>query len=179
MGGQGFSPFSLPKPALILQNNRSIYFIRKISTKENTMKFFYVIISLIISLNCANALAADEPKAKAKPLTQKEEKLLEECNLAARNSLVNEDLAHVEKVCTQAINEIDRTHPGQEELINPIMNMAFSFTLAGQFDKAAPLYKRARDIREKLYGPNSKKLKEIDNYIKAQEGMKRDHSNGS
>lgn len=138
------------------------------------MKFLYAIMFLFISLNCTNALAADP--SKTVPLSQEEKKLSIDCNLAARNALINGDLEYVEKVCMQAIDKIGKSHPGQEQLVHPIMNLAFSFTLSGQFDRATPLYNRARTIREKLYGPDSMKLKEIDNLIKMQEGMKKQHS---
>ncbi len=138
------------------------------------MKYLYVIMLLLISLNCTNTFAVDS--ASGTSLSQGEEELSKKCSLEARNALVNGDMALVEKVCMQAINEIEKSHADKEYLINPIMNLALSYTLAGQFDKATPLYYSARHIREKLYGPDSKKLKEIDDMIERQEEMKRQHN---
>ena len=137
------------------------------------MKYVYVFMLVLISLYCANVFAEDS--ASGGPLSQQEKEFSTKCNLEARNSLVNGDMALVEKVCTQAITEIEKSHADTESLINPIMNLAFSYTLSGQFDKATPLYKKARHIREKLYGADSRELKEIDEMIKRQEEMKRQH----
>jgi hypothetical protein len=137
------------------------------------MKYVYVFMFVLASLYCANAFAEDP--ASGKPLSQQEKEFSTKCNLEARNALVNGDMASVEKVCTQAIKEIEKSHADREYLINPIMNLAFSYTLAGRFDRATPLYNRARHIREKLYGADSRELKEIDDVIKKQEEMKRQH----
>lgn len=137
------------------------------------MKYLYVVMFLLLPLHFTNALAADP--AAGETLSQQEKEFSTICNLEARNSLVNGDLALVEKVCSQAIEEIDKNHTDKEHLINPIMNLAFSYTLAGRFDKATPLYNRARDIREKLYGADSREFKEIDDMIRQQEEMKKQH----
>jgi len=137
------------------------------------MKYVYVFMLMIGSLYCVNAFAEDSASGGA--LSQQEKEFLTTCNLEARNALVHGDLAIVEKVCIQAVKEIEKSHADKEPLVNPIMNLAFSYTLAGQFDKAAPLYNRARDIREKLYGSDSRELREIDDMIKKQEEIKRQH----
>ncbi len=135
------------------------------------MKYVYVIMFLLVSLNCANTFAADP--ASGNSLSPRANELLNKCNLESRNSLVNGDLALADKVCTEAIKVIEKSDANKEFLINPIMNLALSYSLAGQFDKATPLYNRARDIRKELYGPDSIQLKEIDESIKKQEEMKR------
>lgn len=137
------------------------------------MKYIYVFMFMLVSLHCANTFAVDSAPGEA--LSQKETEFSTNCNLEARNSLVNGDIALVEKVCTQAIGEIEKSHPGKEVLVNPIMNLAFAYTLAGRFDKATPFYKRARNIREKLYGADSMQLKEIDDMIRKQEELKLKH----
>ena len=135
------------------------------------MKYVYVFMCVLVSLCCAHTFAADS--ASGESLSQEEMEFSATCNLEARNALVNGDMALVEKVCMQAIKEIEKSHADKEVLINPIMNLAFSYTLAGQFDKATPLYHRARHIREKLYGADSRELKEIEDMITQQEEMKR------
>jgi hypothetical protein len=137
------------------------------------MKYIHVFMFVLVSLHCANTFAADSSSGET--LSQQEKEFSAKCNLEARNSLVNGDMALVEKVCTQAINEIEKSHAGKEVMVNPIMNLAFSYTLTGQFDKATLLYNRARIIREKLYGADSRQLKEIDDMIMKQEEMKRQH----
>ncbi len=137
------------------------------------MKYIYVFMFVFVIFHCANTVAADS--ATGETLSQQEKEFSTTCNLEARNALVHGDMALVEKVCTQAITEIEKSHADKDLLVNPIMNLAFSYTLAGQFDKATPLYNRARNIREKLYGADSRQLKEIDDMIKQQEEMKRQH----
>ncbi|MBI5665484.1 MAG: tetratricopeptide repeat protein [Nitrospirae bacterium] len=137
------------------------------------MKYIYVLLFVLVGLHCSNTFAADP--ASGESLSQQEKEYSNNCNLEARNALVHGDMALVEKVCTQAINELEKSHAGKEVLVNPIMNLAFSYTLTGRFEKASPLYNRARDIREKLYGADSRQLKEIDDMIKKQEEMKRQH----
>ncbi len=139
------------------------------------MKSFYFLMFLVFSLYYTNAFAA-EPASDGS-LSPKQKSMAMTCNLESRNSLINGDLVLAEKVCMQAVREIEKTHAGKEYLVNPIMNLAFAFTLAGQYDKATPLYSRARDIRVTLYGRDSIRLKEIDDRIKQQEEMKRQQSN--
>lgn len=137
------------------------------------MKYIYVFMFVLVSLHCANSFAAEPASGDA--LSPQEKEFSTNCNLEARNALVHGDMALVEKICLQAISEIEKSHAGKEVLVNPIMNLAFSYTLTGRFDKATPLYDRARNIREKLYGADSKQLKEIDDMIKRQEEMKQQH----
>ena len=134
------------------------------------MKLSCAALLSFLVLGISTVHAADPAAAGA--LSQQEEELSKQCNLDARNSLASGDITLVEKACTKAIDEIEKTHPGQEHLINPIMNLAFSYTLAKDFDKAAPLYERAKKIREALYGPDSMQVKEVDNLMKAQGDMK-------
>lgn len=135
------------------------------------MKYVYVALCLFLSLNSLNAFA--EVPAGDNSLSEEARELSMKCNLEARNFLVSGDLALVAELCTQAVSVIEKSPADKEYMINPMMNLAFAYTLAGQFDKATPLYNRARDIREKLYGPDSKKLKEIDGMIKRQEEIQK------
>lgn len=135
------------------------------------MRLSCAVLFLFLVLGLSTVYAAD-PAADSS-LSQREEELSTQCNLAARNALASGDLTIVEKACTQAIKEIDKAHPGQEHLINPMLNLAFSYTLAGQFDKATPLYSRARKIRVKLYGPDNIKVKEVDKLISTQKEMQK------
>ncbi|MBI4683529.1 MAG: tetratricopeptide repeat protein [Nitrospirae bacterium] len=137
------------------------------------MNYIYVIIFLLVSLNCSNTFAADP--ASGSSLSPRANELLNKCNLESRNSLVSGDLALTDKVCMEAVKVIEKSDANKEFLINPIMNLAVSYSMAGQFDKAAPLYNRARDIRKELYGPDSIQVKEIDDTIRKQEEMKRQH----
>jgi len=169
----------LPKSTAILQNIqvtileyiKVIISFYTVFTKENVMRLSCAVLFLFLVLGLSTVYAADT--AEAGPLSQREAELSDQCNLAARNSLASGDLTMVEKTCTQAINEIDKAHPGQEYLINPILNLAFSYTLAGQFDKATPLYSRARKIRVKLYGPDNIKVKEVEKLIRNQEEIQK------
>ena len=124
----------------------------------------------MVSLYCTSVSAADP--APDKSLTPQTEALLQECNREAKNALINGAIGLVEKLCMQAISDIEKAEVDKEYLINPMMNLAFSYTLAGLFDKATPLYEKARNIRVELYGPDSKKLTEIDYMIKNQKAMK-------
>ncbi len=133
------------------------------------MKYIYVIVFFCVSLHSAITGASDSEPVN--PLSAQEKSLKKTCNLEARNSLINGDIALVEKVCTRAIEELDKAHAYKEHLIDPILNMAFAYTLAGQFEKATPLYKRARGIREKIFGPGSREVKQVDALIKEQETM--------
>lgn len=137
------------------------------------MKYIYVVVCLLLSLNSVNTFA--EVPAADNVLSQEAMELAKRCNLEARNFLVSGNLALVEELCTQTVSVIEKSRADKEYMINPMMNLALSYTLAGQFDKATPLYNRARDIREKLYGSDSKKLKEIDDMIKRQEEIQKQH----
>jgi hypothetical protein len=133
-----------------------------------------MITFLFICLNGTSTFAVDSTPTGS--LSTHEEALSQKCNREARNALINGDIELVETVCTQAMEEIDKSHENKEYLINPMLNLAFSYTLAGQFDKATPLYNKARDIRKELYGPDSQKVKEIDRLIEEQEKIKRHNS---
>ena len=134
------------------------------------MKYVYVIMFLLVSFSSAITFAADP--ASGNLLSPRANELLNKCNLESRNSLVSGDLALADKLCTEAIKVIEKSDSNKEFLINPIMNLAVSYSMAGQFDKAAPLYNRARDIRKELYGPDSIQVKEIDETIRKQEAIK-------
>lgn len=135
------------------------------------MKFLYIIIILFISITCATASAAD---ATSSDLPSHEaEELAKQCNLEARNALIHENLKLVEDICMKAVKEIEKSSTNKKYLINPILNLAFSFTLASQFDKADPLYKKALGIGEKIYEPGSREIKKINDVIRQHEEMKR------
>lgn len=137
------------------------------------MKYIYVVACLLLILISVNASAGDATADN--PLSQEARELSKSCNLEARNFLVSGNLASVEELCTRAVSVIEKSRADREYMINPMMNLALSYTLAGQFDKATQLYNRARDIREKLYGADSKRLKEIDDMIKRQEEIQKQH----
>lgn len=137
------------------------------------MKYLYLIIVFVVSLYSADSLAAGTP---SRTLSPEMEKLSKQCNIEARNSLISEDLKLVEDICMQTVTEIEKSDKDREFLINPIMNLAFAYTMAGHFDKATPLYKKARDIRIQLYGADSKKIKEIDKMIENQKTMQKQKS---
>ena len=135
------------------------------------MKLLYIVIVLVICLGYGTAGAADEKKAASTELMAKQ--LSDQCNMGARNSLASGDIEVAEEACMKAIEEIDKSYEDKRLLINPLMNLAFSYTLAGQFDKATPYYDRARSITIQLDGPDSKMASKIDQLINAQEEMKR------
>jgi len=139
------------------------------------MKYVYVVILFVVSLYCTNTFAGDA--ASSKKLSPETAELANQCNLEARNSLINGDLKLVEEICMQTVKEIEKSDKDREFMVNPIMNLAFAYTMAGEFDKATPLYNKARDIRIQLYGPESRKIKEIDKMIENQEAMKQQKFN--
>lgn len=126
------------------------------------MKSLLIIMFLTAALICSNAFAEDDPINKPSP---KEEKLLMDCNLAARNSLINGDIPRVEKTCTEAIKEMERVHPDKGHMINPMMNLAFTYSLTGDYAKAEPLLAKAKKIGEKFYKPGSTEMKSINRFI--------------
>ncbi len=134
------------------------------------MKVFSIILTICLALSCTYSSASDAPPEN--PLSPEELSLLENCNLNARNSLISEDIALVKNTCMQAINTIDKSHQDKKYLINPIMNLAFAYSLAGQFDKANPLYDRALTIGNKSFPADSWKLKEIRDVVNASKNMK-------
>jgi len=135
------------------------------------VKFIYVIILLFVSANFSNAVAVDS--ASVNELSAEAKSLSQECNLEARNSLISGDIRLVEKMCMGAIKEIEKSSSDKELIINPLLNLAYAYTLAGYFDKATPLYEQARGIGVKSYKPNSLKLKAIDDVIKSHEDIVR------
>ncbi len=138
------------------------------------MKYLYVIAFIIATVITATAFAAD-PEAD-NPLSPRELELLENCNLEARNSLIHEDLELVKNICTEAIENISKSHKDDKFIINPLMNLAFSYSLAGHFDKAEPIYDRALKIGKKSFPADSRKLRKITDVIKASENMKKEQS---
>ena len=133
------------------------------------MKFLYMIALLAVTLTCTPALASDAPSEGPSP---EQQKLLKDCNLTARNSLINGDVKAVEDACTKAIREMKKSYPDKEYMINPMLNLAFTYSMGGYYDRAKPLLKRAKEIGQKLYKPGSKELKAIEDFIKDQEDRK-------
>ena len=131
------------------------------------MKYIFTIAILAVSLICTNAFAQHgSPKPpKEMPLTTQEQKLFMDCNLVARNSLINGDIAKVERTCMMAVKEMEKSHPDKDYLIHPVLNLAFTYSLMGDYDKAEPLLARAKSLGEKFYKPGSKEMKSIDDFI--------------
>jgi len=131
------------------------------------MKYLYTIILLAATLICTNAFAqhASPEAPKEMPLTTQEQKLFMDCNLAARNSLINGDIAKVERTCMMAVKEMEKSHPDKDYLIHPVLNLAFTYSLMGDYDKAEPLLARAKSLGEKFYKPGSSEMKSIDDFI--------------
>jgi ATP/maltotriose-dependent transcriptional regulator MalT len=134
------------------------------------MKLLSIIVCLVVTLISAQAFGADAASKGA--LSEKGKNLSEQCNLEARNSLVSDDLVLVEKVCTQAVEEMEKSGADKKYQINPLMNMGVALTFSGQYEKALTYYKRAQVIGEKVYGPGSSDLKQIEETIKKHEDMK-------
>jgi hypothetical protein len=125
-------------------------------------------------LACAiysNAVAVDSASVNA--LSEEAKSLSLKCNLEARNALIHGDVKLVEQLCMDAVKEIEKSSPDKELTINPLLNLAYTYTLAGLFDKATPLYERARGIGEKSFKPGSQELKKIDEVIKSHEEIVR------
>ena len=130
------------------------------------MKFFYM-IALSATLICTNAFAqhGSTPPPKEMPLTTQEQSLIMDCNLAARNSLINGDIAKVEKTCMLATEEMEKSHPDKDYLIHPMLNLAFTYSLTGDYDKAEPLLTRAKKLGEKFYESGGSEMKSINDFI--------------
>lgn len=135
------------------------------------MKTFYALLIILAVMTGSNSMAAENTSENT--MTPHEAELFQNCNLEARNALINGNVQLVEDLCTQTINEIEKNHKSRELTINPIMNLAFLYTLSGNFDKATPLYNKARKLSEEAYGPDSAQVKAIDERIRAQEDGKR------
>ena len=129
------------------------------------MKYLYMIMILAATLICTPAFASD--KAPEAPSPEQQE-MLKECNLAARNSLINGDVKLVESTCTKAMKEMATSFPDKEYVINPMLNLAFTYSMGGYFDRAKPLLEKAREIGQKIYKPGSKELRAIEDFIKDQ-----------
>ena len=134
------------------------------------MKSLSIIVCFVVILIGAQDFGSDA--ASESPLSEKGKQLSEKCNLEARNSLVSDDLAQVEKVCTEAVEEMETSGADKKYQINPLMNMGVALTFSGHYEKALTYYKKARTIGEKVYGPGSRDLKQIDETIKKHEDMK-------
>jgi hypothetical protein len=134
---------------------------------EDFMKYLYTIVLLAATLICTNAFAQphSQKAPKEMPGTAQEQKLLMDCNLAARNSLINGDIPKVEKTCTKAMNEMEKSFPDRGYMINPMLNLAFTYSLTGDFDKADPLLAKAKSLGEKFYKPGGSEMKSINDFI--------------
>ncbi len=135
------------------------------------MKFIYAVILMLACAFYSNAVAVDSASVNA--LSEEAKSLNEKCNLEARNALIHNNIKLVEQLCMDAVKEIEKSSPDKELIINPLLNLAYTYTLAGDYDKATPLYERARGIGERIYKPKSKKLKRIDEVIKSHEDIVR------
>ena len=129
------------------------------------MKYFYMIAILAATLICTPAFAADAAPEGPSP---EQQEMLKECNLAARNSLINGDVKLVEETCTKAMKEMAKAYPDKAYVINPMLNLAFTYSMGGYFERAKPLLEKAREIGQKVYKPGSKELKAIEKFIKDQ-----------
>ena len=133
------------------------------------MKFLYITAFLLVTLIITPAFASDAATEGPSP---EQQTLLKDCNLAARNSLINGDVKMVEDTCTKAIREMTTSYPDKAYMINPMLNLAFTYSMGGYYQRAEPLFKRAKEIGQKLYKPGSKELKAIEDFIKDQEYRK-------
>ena len=135
------------------------------------MKTFYALLIILAVTTGSHSMAAENTSENT--MTPHEAELFQNCNLEARNALINGNVRLVEELCMQTVNEIEKNHKSRELTINPIMNLAFLYTLSGNFDKATPLYNKARKLSEEAYGPDSAQVKAIDERLRAQEDDKR------
>ena len=131
------------------------------------MKTFYALIIILAVITGSNSMAAENTSGNT--MTPHETELFKQCNLEARNALINGNVKLVEDICMQTVSEIEKNHKSKELTINPLMNIAFLYTLSGNFDKATPLYNKARKLSEEAFGPDSAQVKAIDERIRAQE----------
>ncbi len=140
--------------------------------KENSMKYLYGFVLFVACLIHITVYAVDSSPTE-KSLPDAIIMLLKQCNLEARNALVHGDVEPVEKACMPLINQLYSVEENKKYVIDPIMNLAFSYTLAGQFEKAAPLYEKAKLIGAQLYEPDSRILRNINEVIRVQENMQK------
>ena len=136
------------------------------------MRIVYVMILLSAVLGYINVFAAESP-SKEPSISQKGKELSNECNMEAKNALIHGDLDLVDRLCMEAVKEIEGSKSGKEFMINPLMNLAFSYSMAGLSDKADPIYQKAMDLGEELYGAGSPQLNQIEKMVDAHEEMKR------
>ena len=131
------------------------------------MKYLYITALLLITIIITPVFAANAPKEMP---TQEQTNMMMACNLAARNSLINMDIQKVEATCTKAMNEMDKAYTDKSYMINPILNLAFIYSLTGEYAKADPLLAKAKSIGEKYYKAGSSEMKNIN-------GLIEDHNN--
>ena len=103
--------------------------------------------------------------ASPKDTLPAQNKILKDCNLAARNSLISGDIKRVENMCTKAMKVMEESYPDRGYMINPMLNLAFTYSLIGEYAKADPLLAKAKSLGEKFYKPGSKELKSINDFI--------------
>ena len=134
---------------------------------DDVMRFSYIVTLFAVTLIYTNAFGLDmspnEPVEK--PISDQEQNLMMDCNLAARNSLINGDIAKVERTCKQASDELAKSHPEKAYSIHPMLNLAFTYSLMGAFDKADPILAEAKALGEKFYKPGSREMKNIEDLI--------------
>jgi hypothetical protein len=121
-----------------------------------------MIIFLAVSLISTGAFASEAVKVTP---TQEQTDMMMACNLAARNSLINMDIQRVEDTCTKSMNEMERSYPDKGYMINPMLNLAFIYSLTGEYAKADPLLAKAKSIGEKFYKDGSGEMKNINDLI--------------
>ncbi|MBL7032356.1 MAG: hypothetical protein ISR97_04145 [Nitrospira sp.] len=131
------------------------------------MKYIYMIMLLAATLIYTNALAqpSSAKPPKEMPVVAQQQELLMDCNLAARNSLISGDIKKVEETCTKAVNEMTKSFPNKGYMINPMLNLAFTYSLTGDFDKADPLLAKAKLLGEKFYESGGSEMKSINDFI--------------
>lgn len=132
------------------------------------MKYIYIAL-LAAALIYTPASAED---AMPEGPTPEQQQMMLDCNLASRNSLINGDIKRVEDTCTKAMNEMEKAYPDKAYLINPMLNLAFVYSLAGDYERAEPLLNKAKELGEKYYKPGSLEMKKIETFIKDQEDRK-------
>ena len=139
------------------------------------MKTFFALIILFTAMTGSTLMAAE--KTTENTMTPHETELFKKCNMESRNALIHGNVKLVEEICMQTISEIEKNHKSSELTINPLMNLAFLYTLSGNFDKATPLYDKARKISVEAYGADSAQVEAIDSRIRAQEDGKKQLNN--
>ena len=139
------------------------------------MKSICAVIFLFLIASFSVALGVDS--ASVNELSEKAKSLSLQCNLEARNSLISGDIQLVEQLCLDAVKEIEKSSSDKELTINSLLNLAYTYTLAGLFDKATPLYEKAKGIGEKVYKPESMELRKINEVINSHEDIVRMQKN--